>query len=233
MTLERVTALFLIVMPIAFNLFFFLLGRAFDYPTILRQPTAEILRRFQAGGTALKLTWHGFFLTAVAFVPLVILVGQVLAADVQDRAVVPLATTFGVLAAAVQFLGLIRWPYLVPYLARTFLDPSSSEATRDAVSVVFQAFHRTLGVAIGEHLGYLFTGLWTLLVGVAMTQGDVFPAWLGWPGIGLGLALMVGSVEFAGPFEEAGWTFAGMLVPIAYIVWSLWLVAAGVTLILG
>jgi hypothetical protein len=214
MTLERVTALFLIVMPIAFNLFFFLLGRAFDYPTILRQPTAEILRRFQAGGTALKLTWHGFFLTAVAFVPLVILVGQVLAADVQDRAVVPLATTFGVLAAAVQFLGLIRWPYLVPYLARTFLDPSSSEATRDAVSVVFQAFHRTLGAAIGEHLGYLFTGL-------------------GWPGIGLGLALMVGSVEFAGPFEEAGWTFAGMLVPIAYIVWSLWLVAAGVTLILG
>ena len=93
---------------------------------------------------------------------------------------VPLATAFGVLAAAVQFLGLIRWPYLVPYLARTFFDPSSSEATRDAVAVVFQAFHRYAGVAIGEHLGYLFTGLWTLLVGVAMTQGDVFPS--GWAG---------------------------------------------------
>ena len=231
MTLERVTGLLLIVMPVAFNLCFFLLGRRFDYPTILRQPTGEILRRFQAGGTTLKLIWHGFFLTAVAFVPLVILVGQVLAED--DLAVVPLATTFGVLAAAVQFIGLIRWPYLVPYLARTFLDPSSSEATRDAVSVVFQAFHRTLGVAIGEHLGYLFTGLWTLLVGVAMIQADVFPAWLGWPGIVLGLALIVGSVEFAGPHEETGWTLAGMLVPIAYILWSLWLVAAGVTLLLG
>ncbi len=231
MTLERVTALFLIVIPIAFNLFFFLLGRAFDYPNILRQPTAEILRRFQAGGTALKLTWHGFFLTAVAFVPLVILVGQVLAED--DLAVTPLATAFGVLAAAVQFFGLIRWPYLVPYLARTFLDPSSSEATRDAVSVVFQAFHRTLGVAIGEHLGYLFTGLWTLLVGVAMTQGNVFPSWLGWPGIVIGLALVVGSFEFFGAFEEHGWRFAGTLVPIAYIVWSLWLIAAGITLLLG
>src|SRR5215212_5169659 len=213
MTLERITGLLLIVMPIAFNLFFFLLGRRFDYPNILRQPTGEILRRFQAGGTVLKLTWHGFFLTAVAFVPM--------------------ATTFGVLAAAVQFLGLIRWPYLVPYLARTFLDPSSSEATRDAVAVVFQAFHRYAGVAIGEHLGYLFTGLWTLLVGVAMTQGDVFPTWLGWPGIVLGLALVVGSFEFAGSFEEAGWKLAGTLVPIAYIVWSLWLVVAGVTLLLG
>jgi hypothetical protein len=64
-----------------------------------------------------------------------------------------------------------------------------------------------------------------------MTQGDVFPGWLGWPGIVLGLALIVGSVEFAGPFEETGWTLAGTLVPIAYIVWSLWLVVAGVSLI--
>jgi hypothetical protein len=230
MTLERITGLLLIVMPIAFNLCFVLLGRRFDYPNILRQPTGEILRRFQAGGTALKLIWHGFFLTAVAFVPLAILVGQVLAED--DLAVMPLATTFGVLAGVVQFLGLIRWPYLVPYLARTFLDPSSSEATRDAVAVVFQAFHRYAGVAVGEHLGYLFTGLWTLLVGVAMTQADLFPAWLGWPGIVLGLALIVGSIEFAGPFEETGWRLAGMLVPIAYIVWSLWLVAAGLTLLL-
>jgi hypothetical protein len=228
MSLERVTGLLLIVMPIAFNLCFFLLGRRFDYPNILRRPTEEILRRFQAGGVALKLTWHAFFLTAVAFVPLVILVGQVLAED--DLAVVPLATAFGVLAGAVQVLGLIRWPYLVPYLARTYLDPSASEATRDAVALVFQAFHRYAGVAVGEHLGYLFTGLWTLLVGVAMTQGDVFPTWLGWIGVVLGLALIVGAAEFAGPFEERGWGFAGMLVPIAYVVWSLWLVAAGITL---
>jgi hypothetical protein len=228
MSLERVTGLLLIVMPIAFNLCFFLLGRRFDYPNILRRPTEEILRRFQAGGVALKLTWHAFFLTAVAFVPLVILVGQVLAED--DLAVVPLATAFGVLAGAVQVLGLIRWPYLVPYLARTYLDPSASEATRDAVALVFQAFHRYAGVAVGEHLGYLFTGLWTLLVGVAMTQGDVFPTWLGWIGVVLGLALIVGAAEFAGPFEERGWGFAGMLVPIAYVVWSLWLVVAGITL---
>ena len=49
MTLERATGLLLIVMPVAFNLFFFLLGRRFDYPTILRQPTGEILRRFLRG----------------------------------------------------------------------------------------------------------------------------------------------------------------------------------------
>ena len=100
--------------------------------------------------------------------PAAILVGQVLAPD--NLAVVPVATAFGVLAARCRSLGLIRWPYLVPYLSRTYNDPAASDATREAVAVVFQSFHRILGVAIGEHLGYLFTGLWTLLIGFAMTD---------------------------------------------------------------
>lgn len=36
MTVELVTAILLIVVPIAFNVAFFELGRAFDYPNILR-----------------------------------------------------------------------------------------------------------------------------------------------------------------------------------------------------
>ena len=66
-----------------------------------------------------------------------------------------------------------------------------------------------------------------------MTQAATFPAWLGWPGIALGLALVVGSFEFVGPFEETGWGLAGRLVPIAYIGWSLWLIVTGITLLLG
>lgn len=230
MTLEQTTGVLLIVLPVAFNVFFFLLGRMFGYPGILRESTAEILTRFEAGGTRLRLVWHGLMLTAVLLAPVAILVGEVLAPD--DLAVVPVATGFGVLAATVQFLGLIRWPYLVPYLARTYNDPSATEATRDAVAVVFQSFHRILGVAIGEHLGYLFTGLWTLLLGIAMTDSSAFNGWLGWSGIVLGIALIIGSVEFAGPFEESGWKLAGMLVPVVYVLWSIWLVAAGLTLLI-
>ena len=229
--LDWTTGLLLIALPIAFNLFFYLLGRSFSYPDILRQPTAEILQRFQAGGTPLRLIWHGFALTAVALAPLAVLMGQILAPD--GSAIVPVATVFGVLAAVVQFLGLIRWSYLVPYLARTYADPTATEATQDAVTVVFQSFHRTLGVAIGEHLGYLFTGIWTVLIGIAMTDSATFSAWLGWTGIALGITLIVGSAEFAGPFEETGWDLAGKIVPITYGLWSLWLLAVGVTLLVG
>jgi Domain of unknown function (DUF4386) len=137
----------------------------------------------------------------------------------------------GVLAALVQFLGLARWPFLVPAFARKYDDPASSEAMREATVIVFESFHRYLGVAIGECLGYLFTGAWTVLVSVAMLQSSAFEPWLAWPGIAVGLFLVVGSLEFVGRFEEKGWKLAGAIVPIAYIAWSLWLIGAGLVLL--
>lgn len=64
----------------------------------------------------------------------------------------------GVLAAVVQFFRLARWPFRVRILASKYDDPAPSEATREATVVVFESFHTYLGVAIGECLGYLFTG---------------------------------------------------------------------------
>jgi Domain of unknown function (DUF4386) len=229
--IERAAGVLLILLPLAFNAFFLLLARRFDYPDILRSPTEDVLSRFQAGGVSLKLLWYGFMLTAVLLAPLAVLVGQVLARD--DLAVVPTATFVGVLAAVVQFLGLARWPFLVPQLARVYADPASSQATREATTVAFESFHRYLGIGIGESLGYLLTGAWTLLVGVAMLQSSAFDAWLAWPGIIIGLFLIVGSLEFVGHFEEQGWKLAGAIVPITYIAWSLWLILSGLVLLVG
>ena len=50
MSLDRSAAALLIALPIAFNGFFFLLGRLFEYPAVLRQPASVVLSRFHAGG---------------------------------------------------------------------------------------------------------------------------------------------------------------------------------------
>jgi hypothetical protein len=86
-------------------------------------------------------------------------------------------------------------------------------------------------VGIGEHLGYLLTGSWTLVIGAAVAAGTSVPAWLGWIAFPIGLGLVVASVEFLGPNEEHGWSLAGVAVPVLYIAWSLWLLGVGVTLI--
>lgn len=220
----------LVALPLAFNAAFAGLAAKFDYPDILRRPTDDVLARFREGGTGLVLLWWAFALTAVALAPLAVLLSDAL--DGANSDLRDLAATAGVLAALVQFLGLIRWPFLVPYLARVAAEPAADPARREAVDIVFQSFNRYLGVAVGEHLGYLLTGGWSILVGAAVTQSTVAPSWLGILGIAVGALLALCSLEFVGPFERQGWRLAGTLTPITYIAWSLWLIATGIALLL-
>ena len=86
MSSELQAGLLLIVLPVAFNVTFFALGRAFDYPDILRRRTDEILRRFAAGGRRLIVLWYAFALTGVLFLPLALIVGELTANDPLGRA---------------------------------------------------------------------------------------------------------------------------------------------------
>ena len=80
-------------------------------------------------------------------------------------------------------------------------------------------------MAVGEHLGYLFTGLWSALPGVALIQSDLLPPLLGIAGLLLAPLFVLGSLEFVGRSSPGSWKPAGTLVPLAYIGWSLWLLA--------
>jgi hypothetical protein len=223
--LSKLTGIVLILMPIAFNVFFTLLSVTFEYPDILREPTSYVLRSFDAGGSGLVAIWYGFMLTAVLFVPLVVLVHKVLAR--QDTPYMAVATTFGVVAGVVQFLGLIRWPFLVPYLADVYLDPASSEATRESAAVVFEAFNRYAGVAVGENLGYLFTGLWTVLVALAMFGSALpFRRWLSLLGMVSAAGVLVGTLE------PAGFEAAANIVVVGFVLWSIWLALTSIFLLL-
>jgi hypothetical protein len=228
---EVVVAVLLIAVPIGFNVAFFELGRAFDYPNILRKEPAEILRRFAAGGSGLLLRWEALLVSALAMLPLAALLAVVLAAT---PALTALSIVIGAAAALVQALGLVRWPFAVPELARRYVaaDGPDAEATRRSIALTFATLHRLLGVGVGEHMGYLLTGLWTLLVAASILSTAVLPGWLGVIGLPIGIALLVGTLEFVGPNEKDGWPLAGTIVPIAYIGWSLWLVALGVFLLL-
>jgi hypothetical protein len=231
-SVELAAAILLILVPIAFNVAFFELARSFDYPDILRREPDEILRRFSAGGAGLILRWEALLVSALAMLPLAVIVALAIGAD---SVLTGLSIVVGAAAALVQGLGLVRWPFAVPELARRYIaadEGPAGDPTRQSVEVTFAMLHRLLGVGIGEHLGYLFTGLWTLLIAASILTTTVLPAWLGIVGLPIGIALLIGTLEFVGPNERDGWKLAGTIVPIAYIAWSLWLIALGVFLLL-
>jgi hypothetical protein len=143
MSVTTLAGLLLIAVPLAFNAAYALFAARFDYPDILRRPTADVLANFRAGGTSLVLLWWAFALTALLMVPLVVLLSR--AIDDADPTLLALTTTVGVLAALVQFLDLVRWPFLVPYLARADADLDATAARREAVDVVFRPSTATSG----------------------------------------------------------------------------------------
>ena len=224
LSLRRLTGTLLVLVPLTFTVCFTLLQMLFEYPDILRQPTADVLTKFQAGGNGLIAVWYVLTLSALLLVPVAVLMRRVLA-EQNSSAALSVATAFGVLAGLVQTLGFLRWPFLVPHLAQAYLAPDASEAQRAAAAMVFEAFHRYAGMGVGEHLGYLSTSVWSFLIALNMLRLPLFGRWLGWSGMLLALGIAVGLLE------PAGLELAGTINALSYLAWAIWLMVVGVVMI--
>lgn len=226
--LRKLTGIFFIVGAILVNIPFTLLIINFDYPDILRQPAAEILVRFQAGGNALIFTWLTF-----AWIGLPLLLGAIMLKRIlvnENSPFVDLATTFGVIGFIVQIIGLLRWAFVVPVLARIFTDPTTDSATQAAVSAVFLVIHQYGGVILGEHIGQLFTILWMSFISVIIYKSKMFNKWVAWLGWVASAVYLLNQSELLATaipdFPMIGW--AGLY---GSLLWLVWMIVLGIYLV--
>jgi hypothetical protein len=215
-----VTGLLLIAVPIVFMLAFTGLQMTFDYPDVLRWPASDVLTRFSRGGDQLHLLWYAMMAAAVGLISATIGTGLLLRA--RGEFLAALSVGFGVLAGLVQVLGLSRWVFLVPGLAANFVRPEGSETDKAIAASLFDAANRYLGVGIGEHLGYLFTALWTLTIAMLLWRAW---KWLAVAAIPLALGVAAGMLE---PF---GVPMAADINAISFSLWALWMIVFGVLVI--
>lgn len=194
---------------------FTVLGSVFEYPQILKEPTADILALFR-DHQASVMTWFAVLVVSSALMaPAGIWLGR-LAGGRLGRWIAAL----GIAAATVQVIGLQRWVTLVPGISQDALDP----AQRVAAEARFELLHNLLGKAIGETLGYALTAAFTVLVVIALSR-TVLPGWLAYTG-----------------YAAAGLIATGVAIPIlppasltnfaGYILWCAWLLAVAFVLAL-
>lgn len=230
---RKAAGILLILGAILVNIPYTLLITTFDYPDILRAPTADILTKFAAGGPKLIWTWLAF-----AWVGLPILLGILLLphaiadnkATALSRLSGNLAWFFGATGAIAQMLGLLRWPFVVPVLARAYTAPQATEATREAVAAAFQVVHQYGGVVLGEHVGQIFTILWMILLSYSMLGQRTQPRWLSWTGfLAAGIyTLAQGELLATVVPDFPNWEMAGLIGSLA---WLGWLIALGIVLL--
>jgi Domain of unknown function (DUF4386) len=227
---RRLTGFLLVLGALLINIPYGLLIATFDYPDILRAPSATILREFHAGGNGLILTWLAFAWSGLPILLAVGLLPRML--DTRQAPFLGAATAIGVTAMVVQLVGLLRWVFVVPILARIVADPASDGATQAAAEVAFQVVHQYGGVVLGEHLGYAFTCLWMALVSLALLRTAAFPRWLGWLGLLAAAIYSLGHGElFATVLPGVSyWAEAGL---VGSVLWLVWMAALGITLLRG
>lgn len=142
-----------------------------------------------------------------------------------ESALVHAATIIGVIGLIVQMVGLLRWTFVVPVLANTFLN-ATDEATKTAAIVAFKTIHQYGGVILGEHLGQLFTIIWTVLISICFAKLKIFPQWINWLGIISSFIYLLAQAElFATVMPDFPvWDMAGF---IGSTLWLVWLIIVG------
>jgi Domain of unknown function (DUF4386) len=216
---RKLTATAIVTAAVLTNVGFTMLGSSFNYPDVLKEPTADILTRFREHQSGVTFWFTILAISAALFAPIAIGVGK-LRADCTMR----LATRAGIAAAIVQTIGLARWPILVPGYAR--------DATSTSPGVVakaldhFHTAHVILGNIIGETFGYILTAAWTLLVVISLGRRFAGQAFR----IAGGISASMIAIGVFSPLDLAAIdtiNFSG------YVLWSVWLIWLAVRVVRG
>ncbi|MFN8112784.1 MAG: DUF4386 family protein [Solirubrobacterales bacterium] len=214
---SKLTASLLILAAVLANIGFTALGSIFNYPDILDEPAAEVLASFRDNQGAVGAWFSVLAFSAALLAPIAIGVGR-LSKERAMRWAVPV----GVGAAVVQVIGLLRWPILVPGYASDAANAGADVAASARDS--FTTASDILGTAIGETVGYLLTAVWTLLVISAL--GRTYAGrWFQGLGIVSAVLVLVGVVS---PLDLPGVDAANF---IGYVLWSIWLIAFAVVIL--
>jgi hypothetical protein len=195
----------------------------FQYPEILRQDTGTILTRFHEGGSGLVFTWWAFAILGLPLLVAYIMIGQQFE---KKLGFVRWVTTIGIISGITQIIGLLRWVFVIPVLANTYVTTNNT-GIKSATIVSFNVIHQFGGVLLGEHIGQLFTVIWTIMMSYGFIRLRYMPVSVGL--LGISSAIIYGAAQFelfatiipAIPY----WGFAGFA---GSTLWLIWLIILGI-----
>ena len=193
----------------------------FEYPDILRQDTGVILTKFREGGATLIFTWWAFAILGLPLLIAYIKLGR----QWKHISFMSWVTTLGVVSGIAQIIGLLRWVFVIPVLAEDYV--TGNQATQQAAVVTFKVIHHLGGVLLGEHIGQLFTIIWTVMACVAIMKWRLIPKWVSFFGIAAAIIYLLAQAElFATVIHSFPvWDLAGL---IGSTLWLVWLIIVGV-----
>jgi Domain of unknown function (DUF4386) len=207
MTSRHLVVALLVLAVVLVNAAFIGLGSVFEYPDILQEDADEILEKFRADEGTIVALFSMLALGAALLAPIAVILGRLADNDLGRWSI-----RVGIAAAAVQVIGLLRWPLIVPGLA----DDNDADT--------FDTVHTLLGTVVGETFGYALTAVWTVLIIFALGR-HLAGRWFEFLGLTAAALIALGVLV---PLDVPGADFANF---VGYVLWSLWLLALAVLIL--
>lgn len=200
------------------------LSVSFGWPEVLDEAGGEALPRFADHEAAVRSAFYLMMTSSLLLIPAAVYLEQLFGGT--SRPGVRSITIFGVLGGFSQMLGWVRWPITVAHLSEAYAS-ATDDVTREAVAASYDVLNRFSGGALGEHLGWLFQGIWAIGIAVLLLRVAGVPRWFS--GLGLGLAAVWWPLLIASGVAEPEWLAAvGSTISA---VWFVWLLALGAMLV--
>jgi hypothetical protein len=226
-----ITAALLLVLEVVLMLVpFMILQSVFEFPDILRKPASEVFELYSSRQSIITPAYYFFMLSGLILIPLSIAMHRTLQSSSEsNNLLLRISTGFGIGAGIAQILGFIRWPFLMPYLADTYVSAASTTATKEAITVVYESFNRYAGMAVGEHLGWVLLGLWLMGISAVQLHSKIFRSWVGLLGLLSGALLLISAFEqLSGSLASA---FASLNIVANYLLLG-WLLSSAAFLLI-
>jgi hypothetical protein len=186
-----------------------------------------VLPAFVAGGSSLVRMWFATAWTyAILAVPILLLPA---ALGRRDDPALRVATYVGATSVVLALVGFLRWVFVVPALAHSYVTGDAT--TQAAVNAAWTAQHQFGGALLGEHLGQSMAIGWSVTVSIIILRTRVLPRWLGLAGLAVSALYLLNQGDILAT-AVAGfpvWDLAGLL---GSTTWGLWIAALGMTLLL-
>jgi len=211
------TATLMIAQVLVSVVAFLTLMAVFQFPDILRENSSVRLALFVKNQDVIIPTYYLLALTGIMNAMIASLIFHLFE---KKSAIMVLALVFGVLTGVFQAIGFIRWSFLIPYL--TSLQESSSEL----IPILEGAFNAYAGMAIGENLGFVMQGLWTLCLSIAFLQNNYVSKSLSNYGISIGVLTVLMAFETFG----GSLSILGELTNPVESAWYIWLVYIAISI---
>ncbi len=219
--INRQAAIFLIIETVLIFAPLIILGTAINWPASLDEPASVNLPLILEQYTAMMTGYSIYLIYSLLFWPMAYLTGRAIAIGDTENKLFRVASGFAVLSVLARALGIVRWLFAMPVLARLYTNPTASENFRENISMMYEMLNAYAG-GIGELLGVsLFTAIWLALISILLFRLPQWPKWLGAFGFVVSASLLLNLLEAVG-------IDMGAMITVSETLQHFWMLATAI-----